>query len=96
MSAAALSTPFGNPCNGECQLQGWTSVVAQRIEGRTRLQRLASILLLNQLGVVSMSPSLPQTPDNVLVLGVLMHWQFHCQVSLNSTCAVHESAFSHL
>ena len=61
-------------------------MVAQRIEGRIRLQRLAVTLLLKQLDVVPMSLSLPETPDEVLVLGMLTHWQKHCQVSLSSAC----------
>ena len=90
--AAAQSLSLGKSCNAECQLQGWTSVVAQRTKGRIRLQRLAATLLLNHLGVVPMSLSLSKTPDKALVLGVLMHWQTYCQVRLNTTEAVHESA----
>ena len=69
----------GKPCNDTCLSQGWTSVVAQRMEGRTRLQRLAAALLLKQLGVVPTSLSLHQMPDAALVLGALMHWRTHCQ-----------------
>ena len=67
-------------------------MAAQRTEGRTRLQRLAATLLLEQLSVVPMSLSLPQKPSAALVLGVLVRWHTHCQVSLSSACALHKPA----
>ena len=67
-------------------LQGWGSVIAQRREGRERLQKVAALLVLGKSAVVPMGLTLPQTPTAALALGVLLLWRLHCQVAF---CAKH-------
>lgn len=70
-------------------LQGWVSVIAQRREGRERLQKVAALLVLGKSAVVPMGLTPPQTPAAAQALGVLLRWRLHCQVAFcakNACC----------
>jgi hypothetical protein len=67
-------------------LQGWVSVIAQRREGRERLQKVAALVVLGKSAVVPTGLTLPETPFAALALGVLLRWRLHCQVA---SCAKH-------
>ena len=74
-------------------LQGWLSVIAQRREGRERLQKVAALLVLGKSAVVPMGLTLPQTPAAALALGVLRRWRLHCQVDF---CAKHACSLGNI
>ena len=52
----------------------------ERREGRERLQRVAALVVLDDMCAVPAAQRLPQTPAAALALGVLASWRSHCQV----------------
>lgn len=63
-------------------LQCWRGAVEERREGRERLQKLATVMVLGEMAVVPTSLRLPQRPAAAVALGVLTRWRSHCQVDL--------------
>ena len=61
-------------------IQGWRRAVEERTEGRQRLQKVAALIMLDNMCAVPTARRLPQTPAAALALGVLASWRSHCQV----------------
>ncbi len=61
-------------------MQGWWRAVEGRREGRERLQKVAALVMLDNMSAAPAAQRLPQTPAAALALGVLASWRSHCQV----------------